>query len=77
MNYELISFIQNDLVNTIIRLFSLVFLVIFILYSLLTVRQVSIMNHSLVTQLAIEITLLAWFQFALGVVALITVLFFG
>ena len=76
MDFNLTSFFQNDPVNVGIRIFTILFLVLFVLYSLLTIRQVSIMNHSLVTRLEIGIALLAWFQLVLGILALVIVLFF-
>ena len=76
MDFNVAAFFQNDLVNAGIRVFTIVFLILFILYSLLTLRQVSIMNHSLSTKLALEIQLLAWFQLILGVSALGIIAFF-
>ena len=75
MDFNITSFFQNDPVNGAIRIFTILFLIIFVFYSLLTIRQVSIMNHSLVTRLEIEVALLAWFQLALGLLALGIVLF--
>lgn len=77
MDFNIISFIQGNPVNNAIKIFSLIFMVLFIIYSLLTVRQVSIMNHSLVTRLALEIQMLAWFQLVLGVLALLIILIFS
>ncbi len=75
MDFNLTAFFQADPVNVGIRIFTILFLIIFVFYSLLTIRQVSIMNHSLVTRLEIGIALLAWFQLALGLLALGIVLF--
>ena len=75
MDFNITSFFQNDPVNGAIRIFTILFLIIFVFYSLLTIRQVSIMNHSLVTRLEIGIALLAWFQLTLGLLALGIVLF--
>lgn len=77
MDFNLTSIIQGDLVNVSIRIFAIGFLILFILYSLLTVRQVSIMNHSLVTKLAVEIQLLSFLQLGLGIIALLAILFFS
>ena len=76
MDFDISSFFQNDPVNGAVRIFTILFLIIFVFYSLLTIRQVSIMNHSLVTRLEIGIALLAWFQLVLGLLALVIVLFF-
>ena len=75
MDFNLAPFFQGDPVNTSIRVLTILFLIIFVFYSLLTIRQVSIMNHSLITRLEMGITLLAWFQLVLGILALSIVLF--
>lgn len=77
MGFDVNSFIQGDPINIGIKIFSIIFLGLFVIYSLLTVRQVSIMNHSLVTRLALGIQLLAWFQLVLGILALSIVLIFS
>jgi uncharacterized MnhB-related membrane protein len=77
MDFNLNTIIQGDPVNAVIKVFTIIFLIIFILYSLLTIREVSIMNHSLETRLSIEIYLIAWFQLFLGIIALFTVLLFS
>lgn len=76
MDFNINSFLQDDFVNISIRILTILFLTIFGLYSLLTLRQVGIMNHSLVTRLEVGITLLAWFQLIIGILALGIVLFF-
>ncbi len=75
MDFDLPSLFQGDLVNSTVRMFMVVFLILFIIYSLLTLRQVSIMNHSLVTRLALAIQLLAVFQLLLGGLALAIIIF--
>lgn len=76
MDFDLTTLITGNFANAIIRVLTISFFVLFVLYSLLTLRQVSIMNHSLVTRLALEIQLLAWFQLVLGILALLVVIFF-
>ncbi len=59
--------------TTIVKIFDFIFLGLFIFYSLLTVRQVSIMNHSVLTRGALWLNLLALLQLGLGVVVLIVI----
>lgn len=77
MDFNVTQLFQGDSVSLVVKGFAVFFLSLFILYSLLTLKEVSIMNHSLETRLSFEIQLLAWFQLILGLVALFIVVVFG
>jgi hypothetical protein len=61
-------------IGTVIKIFQIIIMVLFLLYSLLTIRQVSIMNHSLITKIRFELKVFAYFQLFLGIGVLILIL---
>lgn len=57
-----------------IKIFQIFVALIFIFFSLLTMRQVSIMNRSVITSLGPEIKIAAYFQLAAGIVVFFLIL---
>lgn len=74
---ELIIFpkiFDTDTVGLVIKIFQLILLGLFVVYSFLTIRQVDIMNHSLLTKIHFELKLLAYFQLFVGIGVLFLIL---
>ncbi len=65
---------SSESIGLVVKIFQLILLVLFVLYSLLTIRQVNIMNRSLITKIRFELRLFAYFQLFLGIGVLILVL---
>lgn len=65
---------NSDNIGLVIKIFQLILLVLFVLYSFLTIRQVGIMNHSLMTKIKFEIRVAAYLQLFLGIGVFILIL---
>lgn len=65
---------SSESIGLVVKIFQLILLGLFVLYSLLTIRQVNIMNRSLITKIRFELRLFAYFQLFLGIGVLILVL---
>lgn len=65
---------NSDNIGLVIKIFQLILLVLFVLYSFLTIRQVGIMNHSLMTKIKFEIRVASYLQLFLGIGVFILIL---
>ncbi len=75
MNFDLTAIFNANTTEAVLKIFEVVFAGLFVIYSLLTVRQVSIMNHSLVTQgVGPVVRILAAVQLLLGILVLVIII---
>ena len=58
-----------------IKIFQLILTGLFVIFSFLTIRQVGLMTHTITNALRVEVRLLAYFQFFLGVGVFLALLF--
>ncbi len=65
---------SSESIGLVVKIFQLILLGLFVLYSLLTIRQVNIMNNSLITKIRFELRLFAYLQLFLGIGVLILIL---
>jgi len=74
MNLSQIDFNQLTNPNLLLRVFELLFLVLFVIYSLITIREVALMNRTIRTSLASFVSLTALIQLGLGLLVLVLIL---
>lgn len=68
------TLLSEDNIGLVIKVFQAVILTFFIVYSILTIRQVDIMNHALRNAIRFELKVFAYLQLFLGIGILILVL---
>jgi len=65
---------NGDSIGFVVKIFQFILLGLFTIYSVLTIRQVNIMNHSLVTKIRFELRVFAYLQLFLGIGVFILIL---
>ena len=71
---ELANIFSSNSIGLIIKVLQIIALVLFVLYSFLTIRQVGIMNHTLMNKFHFELKVAAYLQAFLGIGVLILIL---
>jgi hypothetical protein len=71
---EFTAIFSDDNVGLVIKLFQLMLLALLVIFSLLTIRQVGIMNKSLVTPMRFEVRVIAYLQLFLTIGIFIVIL---
>jgi len=75
MNPNFLALFSSNSLALVMKVFELIVVGLFLIYSLLTLRQVSIMNHTLVTPvIGPLVNILAWTQLAVGILVLLVIL---
>lgn len=75
MNPNFLAIFSSETIGLVLKVVEVIIGVLFLIYSLLTIRQVGIMNHSLVTPVVGPIVkILALLQLSLGVIVLLAIL---
>lgn len=68
------NLLKPEVIDLVVKVFQVVFLGLFLIYSFLTIRQIAIMNKSLLNSIRFELTVLAYFQLFLGIGVLLVIL---
>ncbi len=71
----LTNIFSEDSIGLVIKVFLLLVTGLFIIFSFLTIRQVGLMNRTIINSLHFEVRLLAYFQLFLGIGVFLVVLF--
>lgn len=68
------NFFSLDQISLVIKVFQISILILFGIYSFLSIRQISLMNQALVSPIHFELRVAVYLQFFLGIGVLILIL---
>lgn len=75
--FVIANIFSENSIEVAIKIILLVATVFFIIFSFLTIRQVGLMNRTIINNIHFEVRLLAYFQFFVGIGVFFAVLLFN